>query len=419
VFVLRFGIRSVFPAYRLSLQPGLTPEGRGEARHTSRAMSQPEGSPTTTRAAIPRVLVLIKGLGPGGAERLVTLHARLRDENAYECHVAYLLAWKDAFVEELRSTGVSVTCLGARSSWDVRWVARLRALVRARQIDVVHAHSPLAAIGARLAARTIRARRRPRVVTTEHNVWDSHAPLTARMNRWTARLDDARLAVSEAVRTSMPDPLRRRTEVVLHGVDVEATRAAADRDGVRAELGIAPDEHMVVTVANLRATKGYPDLLDAARRVVAEHPSARFVAVGQGPMEAEIRARHAELALGRSFLILGYRPDAARIVSAADIFCLASHHEGVPLAMMEALVLGIPVVATDVGGVHELVEHGREALLVPPRDPGALAGALLSLLADDERRTAIAAAATARGDHLGVENAVRRTEAVYAAVRRR
>ena len=147
-----------------------------------------------------------------------------------------------------------------------------------------------------------------------------------------------------------------------------------------------------------------------------EVPTARFVTVGQGPLEAEIHAEHARLGLGDRFALLGYRADATRVMAAFDVFCLASHYEGLPVAMMEALVLGLPVVATDVGGIREIVSADREALLVPPGRPDELAAALTRVLRDDALRSRLAAGAAATGAQLGVERAIRRTETLYAEV---
>jgi glycosyltransferase involved in cell wall biosynthesis len=170
---------------------------------------------------------------------------------------------------------------------------------------------------------------------------------------------------------------------------------------------------VIGTVANLRATKGYPDLLAGARRVVDRVPAVRFVAVGRGPLEAELRRQAEQLGLGDRFSFLGFRPDAVRVMSAFDVFCLPSHHEGLPVALMEALALGLPVVATRVGGVAELVTDGVDAVLVPAGEPATLADALVALAQDPARRGALGRAACARADALDAATAARAIEAVY------
>jgi glycosyltransferase involved in cell wall biosynthesis len=361
-----------------------------------------------------KVLWLIKGLGPGGAERLLLLSAPHVDPERYSVQVAYVLAWKRALVAALRGTGLPVHCLGGNRSWDPRWILRLRRLLRTEAFDVVHVHSPLAAIGARVAIRTLPRGRRPKMLTTEHNVWHSYAPLTARVHALTAPADDARLAVSAAVRDSMPARLHAGSEVVLHGIDLDAVRAQlGERAVVRGELGIAPEEIVVGTVANLRANKAYPDLLHAARLVLDRRPAVRFVAIGQGPDERAIATLHRELALGERFQLLGYREDAVRVMSGFDIFCLPSRHEGLPVAVMEAIALGLPVVATAVGGVPELVRDGCEAVLLEPGEPERLAGALIELVDDPPRREAMARAARERSHDFALDRSVRRVAAIY------
>jgi glycosyltransferase involved in cell wall biosynthesis len=378
----------------------------------------PETSPTSSPR---RVLACIKGLGNGGAEQLVVAGVRFRDPSAVKYSVAYLLPWKTALVESLTSEGTTVTCLGARGSWDLRWLARLRAQLRSERVDVVHSHSPLVAAGVRLVVRTLPRDARPVVVTTEHNVWSSHNRLTRLANAATVRLDDVTVAVSGAVRDSMPERARTRTRVVRYGVDVDAvlTAASGARDDVRAELGLSPDDVVVGTVANMRRTKAYPDLLAAASIVIDDLPNVRFVAVGQGPLESELRALHAELGLGDRFVFTGYRADATRVMSAFDIFCLASHYEGLPIAMLEALTIGMPVIATDVGGVSEVFDDDGDALLVPPGRPDQLAKAIGGLAADPDARAAMSSAARRRRSDFSVERAVHEMEAIYAEGRGR
>jgi glycosyltransferase involved in cell wall biosynthesis len=258
-------------------------------------------------------------------------------------------------------------------------------------------------------------------VVTEHNVWSSHTRLTRWADRLTAGRGEAHLAVSEAVAESMPRSLRGDTRVVRYGIDAaRIRREAPDRASARRALGVADDEVLVGTVANLRATKGYPDLLQAAATVVrATGPGrrrVRFVSIGRGPLADELASLHAGLGLGDRFEFLGFRPDAVELMPAFDIFCLPSHHEGLPIALMEALALGLPVLATRVGGVEELVTDGSEAVLVPPRRPDLLAAALLELVRDPNRRAAMAQRSKARGDRLDAPTTVATIEGVYREI---
>ena len=360
-----------------------------------------------------RVLLLTKGLGPGGAERLLVEQAGARAPGV-EYDAAYLLPWKRHLVAELEGLGVPTHCLGVRTEADPRWLLRLARLLRAQRFDVVHVHSPVSASLARVLVRG--GFRSTAVVDTEHNRWQSHHPATRALNRATFALNDAVIAVSADVADSMPPRDRARAEVITHGIDLAGVRAhRAERGAVRAELGAGPDDVLAVTVANLRENKRYPDLLAAARLVVDADAPVRFAAAGQGPLEAEIRAEHERLALGDRFALLGYRSDAQRVVAGADVFVLASSHEGLPVAVMEAFALGVPVVATAVGGVAEAVTDGVDGLLVPPRDPAALAAAIVRA-ADPDLRAHLAAGAAAAGERYSAAAPVRRIEAIYAQV---
>jgi glycosyltransferase involved in cell wall biosynthesis len=367
---------------------------------------------TTARPV--RVLWLIKGLDAGGAELLLSMMAEVRDRKDFEYEAAYLLPWKRGLVGDLERAGIPVRCLHGRREWDLGWAVRLRRLVRERRYDLVHIHSPYVAGIARVALKTLPAGMRPRLVYTEHLPWWGYIPLTRLLNRLTYRLDDANLAVSRTVADSIPPRLRGRVSVVVQGIFPERVRDQLRfRDEVRAELGIAPSELVVGTVAHFRQQKGYPVLLRAARQVLDQGFPIRFVAVGRGPQEEEIRAIHFGLGLGDRFLLTGFREDATRVMAAFDLFALASHYEGLPLALMEALVLGIPVVATNVGGIPEGVSDGIEGLLVPPDRPDLLAHAIGTLARDLDLRTRMSSAAAERGRTFDIRDSLRAVEENY------
>ncbi|HEY7134888.1 MAG TPA: glycosyltransferase [Acidimicrobiia bacterium] len=364
-----------------------------------------------------RVLWLVKGLGPGGAERLLVASAAAHARDGFAFEVDYLLPWKDALVGELAALGVPSRCLEVHDERDLRWAARLRRRLVREPVDVLHAHSPYPAGIARLVVRTLPRARRPRLVYTLHNTWHSFARPTRWLCGATYALDDADVAVSTQVHATLPPRLQARTEVVVHGVVLdEVRRQRACRDHVRAELGLRADEVVVGTVANFRAQKDYPNLLAAACVLRDRGVAVRIVAVGQGQLESETRALHAQLGLGNRVLLLGRRDDAVRVLAACDLFTLASDNEGLPVAVMEALALGLPVVATAVGGVPEAVTDGVEGLLVPPKQPEALADALTALAADPRRRAAMGAAAQARSETFDIRVAARRLEDIYREV---
>jgi glycosyltransferase involved in cell wall biosynthesis len=374
------------------------------------------------------VLWLIKGLGPGGAEHLLVNHAAVRDEEAFDYEAAYLVPVKRHLVPQLEALGVRVTALDSVREWDPRWAWRLRRKLRRRPVDVIHGHSPYVAAVTRLLVRTLPRSARPALVYTEHNRWPRHRASTRLANRLTFGLDDVHVAVSNDVRSTIPPAWRDGVEVIVHGVDVDAVRRHRDhRDDVRRELGIETDEIVIGIVANHRAEKAYDVWLAAAGLLIEEldrsqpddssatpaKPRVRFVSVGQGPLEAEMRDHVRARGLGDRVVLLGYRDDAVRVMSAFDVFTLTSRHEGLPVSLMDALVLGLPTVATNVGGIPEAITDGVEGTLVDPDDPAALAAAYRAIATDDELRGRYARAAAERGDSFDIARAARLLEARY------
>jgi glycosyltransferase involved in cell wall biosynthesis len=363
-----------------------------------------------------RVLWAIKGLGPGGAERLLVEHARIADHEKFDYEAVYVLDWKQHLVSELESLGVRTRSLGVRSELDPRWAVRLATLLRRTRYDVVHTHSPTVASVVRLAARAVPPARRPALVYTEHNRWPSYRAETRWANRLTFGLDDVTFAVSAAVRDSVAPRYRDDVEVLVHGIDVEQVRSLrGDREATRRELGVGPDELLAVTVANLRPGKNYPGLIDAARMALDRGLSIRFAAAGQGQLVREVAELHRESGLGDRFTLLGYRDDSTRLIAAADLYVLASHHEGLPVTVMEALTLGVPVVAPSVGGLPEVVRHGDNGLLVTPGSARALADGIEAAAASSTRARLVAGASRT-GDEFSSRHAVSRLEDAYVAL---
>ena len=364
-----------------------------------------------------RVLHLVKGLGPGGAERLLVSVAGAADRSAVAHEVAYLLDWKQHLVPELDALGVPTHLLaGRRGMADPRWPGRLRTL--ARGFDVVHLHSPAVAAVARPVLRAMR--RGPALVSTEHNVWGSHGLATRLANAVTLPLDRVRWAVSAEVVASAWSPWRAKTEVLVHGIPVEVLRSRrGERGAARAAMGWTDDDVVVAIVANLRAHKDYPTLFAAAGAAIAQEPALRFVSIGQGPLEDELRADLATRGLGDRFQMLGYHADPPAVLAGADVFTLSSRHEGLPISLLEAMALGLPPVVTRVGGNAEVVTHDRDGLLVPPGDSAALAAAYVELAADTDRRHRLGEAAGRRAEDFDIARTARDPEARYASLARR
>lgn len=368
-----------------------------------------------------RVLVLIKSLGPGGAERLVVEFARESRRASLETEVVSLLDQKRHLIPEIEALGVPVCCLGVTRLAQLRWMSGLVRHVRRTRPQVIHVHSPALAPFVRVAARLrIFGLRRPAVVFTTHNEWSLYRWQTRWANAATQHLDDASIAVSDVVRSSIrPSSLRRRTITVRHGIDLAGVRSqASERHRVRTELGLLESDIAVVTVANYRPVKNYPMLLRACAVAAERASNLRFVVIGQGPGAPGVHALHESLSLGPRMLLLGYRPDATTVMAACDIFTLSSDTEGLPVSLMEALALGLPVVATAVGGIAETVDDTC-GVLVPPGDATALAEALLGLASDRRALATLAEGSRRAGEQFGAHRSVATLAGIYASAIRR
>jgi glycosyltransferase involved in cell wall biosynthesis len=358
------------------------------------------------------ILLLIKGLGRGGAEQIVVSSARLGDSSRFAYSVAYLLPWKNAFVRELKEAGVPVTCLDRGKEFS--WLRDLRRLVAQGGIDLVHAHTPVPAIGARLFLPSSVP-----IVYTEHNVWERYHRATYWGNLLTYGRNRHVFAVSEHVRSSVRYPSGVRflpmpiVETLYHGPDPAAVSAVASDGDPRLEFGIPPGAPVVGTVANLKRHKGYEYLLSAAVEVRRALPDTRFILVGTGPLEHDLRRLAERLGIDDAIIFTGFRDDAVRIASCFDVFVLASIQEGLSVALIEAMSLGKPAVVTRVGGLPEVVEDGKQGFVVPASDPGSLASRVVTLLRDRRLLEAFGTEARLRAGEFQMVNAVKRIETVY------
>lgn len=333
-----------------------------------------------------RVLLVTKGLDIGGIERMVVDLAKGLAREGAAVHVAVVNDRRDRLLSQLDQSPVTVHRLGGsdRIGWRAGW--RLARLVRSSDFDVVHVHGPLPSIVARLVPGG-----RP-VVTTSHTPLSALRRPTRLAWRLTARGDAATIAVSAAVTASMPARTSGRTVVIPHGLDSEAIAAARARG--RRPLD---EEVLAVTVASHRDAKNYPNLLRAVRAAGDRGAALRLIAVGDGPDLERHRQLARELGIGHAVTFRPPTVDVLEVIAGADVLVVASDYEGQPLVVMEALALGVPVVATAVGRVPELVSPavGR---VVPPGDPGALGAALAELAADPDLRASLAANASRRAE---------------------
>lgn len=357
-----------------------------------------------------RILWLIKGLGAGGAERLLLTQAELSADDL-EIVVGITRPDRSHLRQDFEALGIVIEDLSS-SSGPGGWPAALARLIRSGDFDLVHVHSPALAPIARVLAKTTNLP----VMSTEHNRWARHHPITRLANATTCRLDSHRIAVSEGVRLSMYRPFRGGVEVLHHGIDLSAVPSGNARAETREALGLEPATVCVIVVANLRPEKAPLDFVEAVRGLPHDVP-ARFFWVGQGPLEEDFVEAIAERGQTGRIEYLGYRTDVGELLAAADVFCLSSLHEGLPVAVMEAKAAGLPIVATSVGGIPEAVNTSPPSgVLVEPAQPHLLATALRQVIEDRALRAQLAEASAATAGVFDARRAVSRIEEIYRSL---
>jgi glycosyltransferase involved in cell wall biosynthesis len=312
-----------------------------------------------------------------GGERQVLELMRRQRAMGDEPHLA--APEPSALYRRARSEGFPAHGVPMRGTWDLASALRLASITRAIRPHVVHWHAARAhALGA-IAARFAPG---PKRVLSRRVDFRVRGSLGSRLLY--SLPVEAIVAISEGVREALVESgiPRDGIRVIPSGIDFAPFQTPFDRVAVRARLGIAPDQVLAIQVAALAPHKSQTTLLKSAALLLERSPRLVIWIAGEGGLRDSLTAEHARLELGDRVRFLGFRDDIPDLLRAADLFVLSSYLEGLGTSVLDAMAAGLPVVATRVGGVPEIVKDGETGLLVPPRDPEALAHAL-ARMADD------------------------------------
>ena len=369
-----------------------------------------------------RILYLITSSGVGGAERALWQLLRRLDRSRWEPTVVSLkppgeiAARIQALGIEVLSPGIGDETGGFAALELLLAARRLPRLLGGRRFDLVHSFLYRANLAARLAAPRLG---NPVLINAVRATPEEEGRWMRRVDRWSCRRVACFHALSPALgrelaaRLALPEG---RVRAIANGVDLaEADRAlSAARPTARRQFGLLPPEIAIACVGRLHRQKGLVHLLGAFHALLQAHPTARLLLAGDGPERAALEGTVGTLRLGHFVRFLGTIADPWSLLAAADMFVLPSLYEGMPNALLEAMAAGLPAVATAVGTVPEMVVDGREALVVPPGDAGALARALAGLAAGPARRREMGALARQRVEAAyRIEATVAQTEGLY------
>jgi glycosyltransferase involved in cell wall biosynthesis len=366
-----------------------------------------------------RVHALIDNLGGGGAEALLAEFARPATEAGIELSVGNLKPeLGDEAASRLRSQGIEPHVVPVSRMLSVREFRRLRRHVERMAPDVVHTHLGTSDCLGTAAARSLGI---PAVSTLHAAEWHAESPRQRAQLRLSAlarrRFASRVIAVSKAARRSYlatgwapPD----RVAVIYNGVAGRATPGAGG--AVRRELGIPLDAPLVVMLSHIRPEKRHELALAALPALQTHFPAVRLLVVGDGPSRPDVEEM--ARAHGEAVVMAGHRDDVMEILDAGDVLLHPSRIEAFPNALLEAMAASVPIVATSVGGIPEIVRHGESGVLVDPESqPARLADEVGRLLGNADLRAGMGAAGRRTFDErFTLERWVGKTRALYEDV---
>jgi len=366
--------------------------------------------------------------GGGGPEKTILFSALETDKSCFNMHIAYLKSHDDPEFDldkRAHSLGVpSFHIIDERSKFDFRALRRLLALLREKQIDILHTHC----YKSDLYGLLLKRRHKMKLVTT------AHGPLATLKHFWRSknwrvryvydRIDlrilryfDLVLMVSDTMREIISrhrvDPARMIW--IRNAIDsAYFQRSGAPDPQFRAQFAIPPQATVIGAVGRLNGEKDYPTMLAAAQLLLQKRPELHFVIAGKGELERELRHMAQDLGIASRVTFMGHIHDVRKVFELMDVYVLSSTREGLPNTVLEAMSLEVPIVSTDVDGVREAVTGEREAVLVPPSNPGLLAAALQRVLDDAELRKRLTSAARMKVEtEFSFAHRTRKIEALY------
>jgi len=347
------------------------------------------------------VMQVTFGMSIGGMERVIMELCRHTDPSRYKVSIC-CISKRGPLADRMEAEGVQVVFCQNQSKFGKYFRGfELARVFREQKVDLLHTHHMPAFIDSTLGSLLARV---PILINTDHC---KQYPIEMRwqvLEKGCSLFADTVVAVSEHTREDLAKYQRisrDKLQVIYNGIDLTFTRSETPQE-IRRELGAAPDDVIIGTAARLEEQKGLDLLIDAVPQIVAALPTARFVIVGGGSLETALRQRAEALGpeLASRVVITGYRTDAVDLMRTFDCFVQTSHFEGMPMALLEAMALEKPIVASAVGGVPEVVEDGVTGTLLHDRDPGTLARAILAYVKDPQVGRAVGAAGYSRYQRL-------------------
>ncbi|MBN2071058.1 MAG: glycosyltransferase, partial [Candidatus Krumholzibacteriota bacterium] len=314
-----------------------------------------------------RIAHIVYSLYHGGAEHIISTLLRCGDDRTFE-HFVFVLSSGGDLVEEIEKHGGRVFLLGKKKGIDRSLPRALSSLIRETGPDILHLHNSSAGIWEAISSLLIR--NRIPVIRTEHRPWlPADLPFFHRVSyRFFARRARTIITVSEHAHRSFEacfPTLADRIVTIRNGICLSPYKDPLPPEKGRKWFGLPTGSPLIGTVGRLVPVKNHMLLIEAFSTVKKEFPEAHLAILGQGPLETSLRSLASSLGVGSSLSILPATPKVSTFFSALDLFVLSSDSEGLPLTLLEAMASALPVVATSVGGIPEVISDGEDGYLVP------------------------------------------------------
>ncbi len=369
-----------------------------------------------------RILQIVNGFAIGGAEtKLLDLIRRL-DRKKYEIFVVSV-GQGGPLQSDFEKAADDLVVFEKKSAFDFSLIFKVAHYIRKNKIDLVQTTLLYADLIGPVAAKLAGAKHVISWETVSHGTND---PLRTKLRhrfgyRLSMKMVSKIVAVSEETKTSIIANRKinpRKVEVIYYGVDTDLFNRSENGNHIKREvLGIQENEIVILTVARIEEVKGHQFLIEAAKDIVKDFPRVKFFFVGDGVLREELEKRVQALALFAHFYFLGFRKDVGDLLKTADIFVLPSLSEGLPNVLLEAMASSKPVVATNVGGIPEIIVHGKTGYLVPPKNPRLLGKAIRKLLENPDDRKKIGEAGRNIVTHkFSLDRMVRNFDQLYASL---
>ena len=361
-----------------------------------------------------KILHIVKSLGRGGAEVLLQETLKLHDKKFYEFHYIYFLPWKNQMVEGITNAGGKVVLFSAKNNIEIMLqYNKVKQYIQEHRIDLIHCHLPWAGFLGRFIFKTTKIP----VFYTEHNIQQRYHFITRTLNKITFNCQSKVIAVSEDVSQSIENFIKPKVEVqtILNGVNTKSyKRDIQSGRAKRKQYQIDENVILIGTIAVFRFQKRLKEWIELFKIVHEKNPQIRGCIIGDGILKEEILTHVKQLGMEDYILFPGLQTEVKPWLSAIDIFMMTSSFEGLPIALLEAMSMECAIVATEAGGIKQLIRNERDGFTASVEDWQSLQNALNHLIQNSDEIINYGTKARARVvESFSIDVMVKQIETLY------